>query len=90
VIDLRQIHECLPKPLVRKSIADHIKRESNDRRWPRNESARAVLEGRVTGIREMSTAVATSDGLSAALIDSRFVEYIDSVLLPAMGDRAAV
>ena len=36
-------------------------------RHARNESTHAVLEARATGIREMSMAAATSDGLSAAM-----------------------
>ncbi len=37
-------------------------------RYARDESEKAVLESRTTGIRELSLSAATSDGLSAAII----------------------
>ncbi len=37
-------------------------------RYARSESEKAVLEARTTGVRELSLSVATSDGLSAALV----------------------
>ena len=37
-------------------------------RYARDESEKAVLEARTTGVRELSLSVATSDGLSAALV----------------------
>ena len=37
-------------------------------RYARSESEIAVLEARTTGVRELSLSVATSDGLSAALV----------------------
>ncbi len=51
-------------------------------RHARNESAHAVLEARATGIREMSMAAATSDGLSAAI--SKAFEATETRIVPKL------